>query len=187
MLNAHLAAERQVIVRQTGERHLCYQGKKHSFDFLTRKARLKWAYTVERIHKNKIRKRTYDCGALRVSLDENGKSLWLVVMKGRHGGYCWLLCYFKDCRSAKQAVELALKGYGLRWKIEEVHHEIKVDYKLEAIRVERFDALKTMVALLWTAVSCLYTRLERLAPEPIFHPTLALVNRKKLKEVLRFM
>jgi len=98
-----------------------------------------------------------------------------------------LLCYFKDCCSAKQAVELALKGYGLRWKIENVHREIKVDYRLEVIRVERYEALKTLNALLWMAVSYLYTRLESLVLEIIFRPKLALVNSKKLKEVLRFM
>lgn len=44
-----------------------------------------------------------------------------------------------------------------------------------------------MNALLWMAASFLYMRLERLALEIIFHPELALVNRKKLKDVLRFM
>lgn len=187
LLKAHLVAERQFIVRQTGMRYLFYQGRQQSFDFLNGIVDLNWAYTTERIHKNKIRKRIYDCGALRVSLKENGKCLWLVVMKGRDGGYCWLLCYFKACPSAEQAVELALKGYGLRWKIEEVHREIKMDFQLEAIRVERYEALKTLNALLWMAVSFLYTRLERLALEIIFHPELALVNRKKFKDVLRFM
>ncbi|NUO83455.1 hypothetical protein HUU05_25560, partial [candidate division KSB1 bacterium] len=136
--DAHFAAGHQFIVRQTGARHLYFDGKNQGFDFFTRRARSKWAYNVERIHQNRIRKRTYDCGALRVSLEKNGKSSRLVVMKGRDGGYCWLLYYFKDCRSTKQAVELPLKGYGLRWKIEEVHREIKVDYKLEAMRVERY-------------------------------------------------
>lgn len=83
LLATHLAAERQFIVRQSGERHLFYQGHKRSFDFLTRKTRLKWTYTVEHIHKNNVRKRTYDCSAVRVSLEKNGESLWLVVMKGR--------------------------------------------------------------------------------------------------------
>jgi hypothetical protein len=187
LLQAHLQAERQFITRQQGRRHLWYQGQSRSFDFLTRKARLRWAFTIERIHQNKIRKRSYDCGALRVQLTQHGKSLWLVVMKGREGGYCWLLCYFKNCRSAKQAVELALKGYGLRWKIEEVHRQIKGDYHLEAMRLERYEALKTMNALLWMAASFLYTRLESLALEIIFHPELALVNRKKLKDILRFI
>lgn len=187
LLNAHLAADRQFIVRQQGTRRLYFKGKLCSFDDLTRKAKLRWAFTVERIHNNKVRRRTYDCGALRVQLEANGTSLWLVVMKRRNGGYCWLLCYFKDCASAREAVELALKGYGLRWKIEEVHRQIKVDYELEAICLMRYEALKTMNALLWLAVSFLYTRLESLALEIIFHPELALVNRKKLKDVLRFI
>jgi len=187
LLSAYLEKDRQFIVRQTGERHLFYQGKEHRFDFLTRKTPLRWAYSIKRTHKNKIRTRIYDCGAVRVRLEADGKSLWLVVMKGRQGGYCWLLCYFKNCRSAREAVELALKGYGLRWKIEEVHRQIKVDYHLEAICLQRYEALKTMNALLWMAISFLYTRLGSLASEIIFHPELGLVTRKKLKVVLRFI
>lgn len=83
LLTAHLAVERQCIVRQTRERHLFHQGRKRSFDFLTRKTRLKWMYTVERIHKNNVRKRTYDCSAMRVAFSKNGTPLWLVVMNGR--------------------------------------------------------------------------------------------------------
>ena len=44
-----------------------------------------------------------------------------------------------------------------------------------------------MNALLWMAVSFLYTKLESLALEIIFHPELALVNRKKLNDVLHFV
>ena len=187
LINAHLKADRQFIVRQKGDRHLLYQGKARSFDYLTGKTKLCWAFTVERIHKNKVQKRTYDCGAIPVKLTAGGKRLWLVIMKERNGGYCWLLCYFKGCRSAQEAVALAIQGYGLRWKIEEVHRQIKVDYQLESMCLQRYDALKTMNALLWMAVSFLYTRLEALAIEIIFHPELALVNRKKLKDVLRFI
>ena len=75
----------------------------------------------------------------------------------------------------------------MRWKIEEVHRQIKSDYKLEAICLQRYEALKSMNALLWMAVSFLYTKLESLTLEIIFHPELALVNRKKIKDVLRFI
>ena len=187
LLNAHLKADRQFIVRQTGDRHLLYRGQEFAFDKLTAKIKLRWAYTVERIHKNKIQKRTYDCGAIPVQLTADGKQLWLVVMKNRKGGYCWLLCYFKNCQSVKEAVDLAIKGYGLRWKIEEVHRQIKSDYNLEAMCLQRYEALKTMNALLWMAASFLYTKLESLAIKIVFHPELALVNRKKLKDVLRFI
>ena len=186
LLRPFLQAHHQCIVRQVGNRHLVYKNKNRSFKYLTQHTPLQWTITVERIHKNKIRRLTFDCGALPVQLPGIAKTLWLVVMKKHHGGYCWLLCHFKDCPSAQAAVELAVKGYGLRWKIEEVHRQIKVDYHQEAIRLERYEALKTMNALLWMAVSFLYTRLESLAPKIIALPELALVNRRNPKDLLRF-
>jgi len=186
LFQPHLHADQQFIVRQVGNRHLIYKNKKRSFKYLTQHTALHWTITVERIHKNKVRKLTFDCGALPVQLTATGKRLWLVVMKRRHGGYCWLLCYFKNCASAQAAVELAVRGYGLRWKIEEVHRQIKGDYHQEAIRLERYEALKTMNALLWMAVSFLYTRLENLALEIIAVLELGLVNRRNPKDLLRF-
>jgi len=186
LLEAHLRANRQCIVRQTTKRHLGYKGKKRSFAYLTRHTELLWTYTIERIHKNKKSIATYDCGAVAVRLTPNGKSLWLITMKKRRGGYCWLLCYFKNCASAHEAVALALKGYGLRWKIEEVHRQIKSDYQYEAIRLLRYEALKTMNALLWMAASFLYTRLEPLAHEIVNHVQLGLKNRKREVDLWRF-
>jgi len=186
LLNAHLQARRQFIVRQTGTRHLWYKGKRRSFKYLTQQTELAWSYTVKRIHKNKIRSLHFDCGALPVRLTATGEELWLIVMKERRRGYCWLLCHFKNCASAQEAVELALKGYGLRWKIEEVHRQIKTDYHWEGIRLLRYEALKTMNALLWMAVSFLYTRLETLAHEIIHHPQLGVKNQKKLVDLMRF-
>ena len=186
LLSPYLQADRQFIVRQQGNRHLVYKGKARSFKYLTRHTELQWTVTADRIHKNKVRQLTFDCGALPVQLPSSKKPLWLIVMKKRGGGYCWLLCYFKDCHAAHAAIELAMQGYGLRWKIEEVHRQIKVDYRLEAIRLERYEALKTMNALLWMAASFLYTRLERLALQIISLPELGLLNRKKLKDLLRF-
>jgi hypothetical protein len=186
LLEANVQADRQCIVRQTARRHLWYKGKKRSFAYLTRRTERLWAYRVKRLHKNKPAVSIYDCGAIAVRLRPNGKVLWLVTMKKRNGGYCWLLCYFKACASAPQAVALALKGYGLRWKIEEVHRQIKTDYQYEAIRLQRYEALKTMNALLWMAVSFLYTRLETLAQEIINHIQLGLRNRKLESDLWRF-
>jgi len=185
-LRAHLQANRQCIVRQTTRRHLYYRGKERSFAYLTRHTERLWAYRVERIHKNRKSVSIYDSGAITVRLRPNGKVLWLVTMKKRNGGYCWLLCYFKDCVSAPQAVTLALQGYGLRWKIEEVHRQIKSDYHYEAIRLQRYEALKTMNALLWMAVSFLYTRLETLGQEIINHIQLGLRNRNRESDLWRF-
>jgi len=78
----------------------------------------------------------------------------------------------------KAAIKTAFVGYGHRWTIEEVHQQIKSDYDLEGICLQRYEALKSMNALLWAAASFLYTRLENLSMEIIFHPELALVNQK---------
>lgn len=186
LLKAYLKAEHQFTVRQTAKRHLLYKGKPRTFKYLTHHTDLRWTYTVERIHKNKIRKLTFDGGAIPVQLPDTEQRLWLVILKERRRGYCWLLCYFKDCTSAQEAIELALKAYGLRWKIEEVHRQIKTDYHWEAIRLERYEALKTMTALLWMAVSFIYTRLETLAEKIINIAELGLVNRKNMKDLMRF-
>ncbi len=75
----------------------------------------------------------------------------------------------------------------MRWKIEEIHRQIKQDYDLEALRLRRYEALKTMNALLWMAVSFLYTRFESLALDIIFEPELGLVNRKRFSDLFRFV
>ena len=111
------------------------------------------------------------------------KALWLVVLKERRKGYCWLLCHLND--TAKQvAIKTGVVGSGHRWKIDEVHLQIKNDYELEGICLQRYEALKSMNALLWAAVSFLYTRLENFCLDIIFHPKLALVNRRKFSDLL---
>ena len=48
-------------------------------------------------------------------------------------------------------------------------------------------ALKTMNALLWTAVSFLYTRLDNLSIDIITHVELGLQNRKGWSDLIRFI
>ena len=110
-----------------------------------------------------------------------------MVVKYQRGGYSWYLLSKADCISEHDAVGTVFEGYPLRWKIEELHRQIKQDYNLESIRLQRYEALKTMNALLWMALSFLYTRLESLALDIIFEPELGLVNRKRLGDLLRFV
>jgi len=97
-----------------------------------------------------------------------------------------LLCHL-NYTNKHDVIKTAFEGYGHRWKIEEIHRQIKSDYELEDICLQRYEALKSMNALLWAAVSFLYTRLENLSLEIIFHSELALVNRKKWTDLLRFI
>ena len=90
-------------------------------------------------------------------MTESGKKLYLVVVKEK--GYCWFLCHL-PCHSSEEAVQMAFEGYGHRWKIKEVHRQVKVDYKLEDICLQRYKALKALNAIYWSAVSFLYTTIR---------------------------
>ena len=182
-----LEKERDFIIRQNGKRKLFVDHTSHPFKEISRQVHLKYQHKVKHIHKNKTQHLVYDAGAQRVRLSSDGPELWLVVMKEKKRGYCWLLCHFKEIDSEQEAVSLALKGYGYRWKIEEVHRQLKQDYALEALRLQRYQALKTMNSLLWMALSFLYTRLDSIAVDIVYHPKLGLVNRKKLMDTLRFI
>jgi len=154
-----LQDSREFIIRQTAKRHVYLNDKLIPFKSASRKVQLQYRHEVERIHKNKTERLVYDCGAKKIRLTKDGPDLWLVVLKEKRRGHCWLLCRFENVTDAGEAVALAIKGYGYRWKIEEVHRQVKKDYALEAIRLQRYEALKSMNALLWMALSFLYTRL----------------------------
>ena len=186
IMNPLLKADRQFIIRQVGNRDLYYHGEKKPLKDISRTVKLTTSYTVTKNKKNKKVKETYNCGAARVRLNRYGKDLWLVVLKESNKGYCWLLCHL-NCNTKKEAIHATFVGYGHRWKIEEVHRQIKVDYELEGLCLQRYDALKTMNSLLWAAVSFLYTRLDNLSIDIITHVELALKNRKKWSDLIRFI
>jgi len=92
-----------------------------------------------------------------------------------------------ECDDARSVVETVVKGYDLRWKIEEIHRQIKSDYQLESIRLQCYEALEIMNALLWMTISFLYARLESFVIDILFEPELGLINRKKIKDLFRFI
>ena len=175
------------IIRQNGNRNLIFNGKEQGLKQISRKVKLAYSYKSERIYKNKKRVLHFSGGAIKVSLPKRKKELWFVVLKEQKRGYSWYLMNHPACKTKQQAVAIVLEGYGLRWKIEELHRQIKTDYHLEAIRLQRYEALKNLNALLWMAASFLYTRLEQLVLEIITEPELGLINRRKLVDLLRFV
>ena len=181
-----LDADRQFIIRQVGDRDLYINGEKKPLKQISRTVKLTETYKVTKRKNNKNVEEYYSCGVVKVRLSQHGKDLWLVVVKEQNKGYCWLLCHLKE-NHMKKAIRIAFTGYGHRWKIEEVHRQVKSDYQLEKICLQRYEALKSMNALLWTAVSFLYTRLDNLSIEIITHEELGLQNRKKWSDLLRFI
>jgi len=84
-----------------------------------------------------------------VKFTEDSKKLYWVVIKEERKGYCLLLCHL-PCSSCEEAIRIAFQGYGHRWKIEEVHSQVKSDYNLEDICLHRYRALKALNSIFWS-------------------------------------
>lgn len=181
-----LSEGKYFIIRQVGNRHVYYRGEKLEEKKISRKVKLSYRFEVFKRRKNRLVKAVFRCGAVPVRFTEDGKKLYLVVIQEVGKGYCWLLCHL-PCSSCEEAVRIAFRGYGHRWKIEEVHRQVKIDYHLEDICLQRYHALKALNALFWSAVSFLYTRLDGLAKEILFQPLLSLVKKNKLSELFGFI
>lgn len=186
LINPLLKSGKYFIIRQTGNRHLYYRKEKLALKMISRKVRLRNRFEVIKKRNNKLVKAVFDCGAVPVKFTREGKKLYLVVVKERGKGYCWLLCHL-PCNSSEEAVRVGFEGYGKRWKIEEVHRQVKNDYRLEDICIQRYQALKSLNAILWSTVSFLYTRLDSLAKEILFNPLLSLVKKTKLSYLCGFI
>lgn len=172
------------VIRGRNKRHLWYGSKKRRFITVCKKIELRFEFTVKKRHNKRLIQRKYKAGATRVKLTPNGKELWLMVSKGDGRGYTYYLCHLA-AQTEEQAVELAFNGYGLRWKIEEVHRHVKEQYNWEGICLRRYVALKNMNAVFWIAVSFIYTQLEALPAE--FFARLNLIYRNRLSEILGFV
>jgi hypothetical protein len=85
--------------------------------------------------------------------------LWLVTVKRPGKGRCYFLSYI-DAETAEEAVRQVMEGYGCRWKIEEVHRQVKQDYNYESISLRRYPALRNFNTLFWITMGFLYQQLE---------------------------
>ena len=87
-----------------------------------------------------------------------------------------------------EAVWIAMQGYGYRWKIEEVHRQVKNDYNLEDVRLRRYTALKNFNVLFWITMSFLYHHLDGLSLDILQNAKIQLVYRpKKISEYIGFI
>jgi hypothetical protein len=154
------------IIRQDGNRDLHSGEKREPLKDIARRVKLSHRITITKYRHGKIRKKHFDCGAVPVYLPrERGELywpevLWLVVAKQKGKGYCWFLCRL-PVSTPQQAIEMAMEGYGLRWKIEEVHRQVKSDYHLEAICLQRYQALKNFNVIFWVSINLIYYHFDK--------------------------
>ena len=86
----------------------------------------------------------FDVGIRRVYYGET--PLWLVVTRRRRGGLSWFLTNMEGSR--RTVMNTVMEAYGLRWRVEEYHRQIKQDYALEKICLRNYNAIKNMGALI---------------------------------------
>ena len=119
----------------------------------------------------------FDVGIRRVYWEKT--PLWLVVSRSRKGGLSWYLTNVEGTRN--KVMDTVLEAYGLRWRVEEYHRQIKQDYSLEKICLRNYNAIKNMGALVMLAASLLAC-----LPKSLFTQMLALSNmlpRKRISDI----
>lgn len=143
----HLISRRQFfIIRGQDQRHLCLHADSRKGTLIGDIAR---RMKLGRRCQSKRNGASFDVGIRRVYLGKH--PLWLVAARRRNSGLSWYLTNIEGARDT--VMETVLEGYGFRWCIEEFHRQVKQDYDLEGIRLQRYEAIKSMGVLIMVAVS----------------------------------
>ena len=106
--------------------------------------RTKTSYTFKSQRNGEL----FNVGIRRVYLGE--APLWLVVSRRRkNGALSW---YLTNIAGSRQKVMItAMEAYGLRWRVEEYHRQIKQDFKLVRICLRKYHAIKNMGVMVMLA------------------------------------
>lgn len=141
------------LIRQRGDRHLLYKGRKIESMALARTCSLAYAETIVKENKGEEKCYTLEFGFLPVRLPEwPDVRLWLVVVKG-FGQEPMLLLTTERMRKSRKVLWWAVESYLTRWKVEETIRFIKQSYDLENIRVLGYDSIRNMAMLVF---ACFY-------------------------------
>ena len=185
------------IIRMKTSRDVYLQGKKMNIAAVGKATKLRYRFCSKKGV-------TISAGISSISIPLNPHTLKnptlaetkLVVAKIRskrkdgtyRSGMFYLLCHNPDqSLLERDFVKFVLESYHLRWKIEEVHRQVKTDFGWEDIQLQTYRRLQTMNTLLWVAISFLYNLDQwkyRLAK--VF-TNLMLEKKSKLSELNKFV
>lgn len=169
--------ERSFIIRGQDQRHLRLHkdsAKKTLIGDIARGTKVRRSYTSIRNGAH------FRVGIRRVYLGKH--PLWLVAAKRSGGGLSWYLTTIDGPREV--IMDTVMDGYGYRWTIEEFHRQVKQDYSLESIRLQRYEAIKSMGALIMVAVSFCADLPQGLAVKLV--SSAGLLERKRLRDMPAF-
>ena len=113
------------VVREMPSRNLRLDGDsahKTNIEAIARKVRLTETHVLRRVGRHRRGKQiTFQVGIKRVYLAEH--AMWLVACHRHGGGLSW---YLTNCTaSRRQIMSTMLEGYTERWRIEELHRQIR--------------------------------------------------------------
>ncbi|NQV18942.1 MAG: transposase, partial [Armatimonadetes bacterium] len=154
------------IIRMKKNRDVYLQGRKHNIASVANETKLRY-----RFHPQKGV--TISAGISSISIPLNPHPVKKPILaearlvvakirsKGKNGTYrsgmFYLLSYLSDnALSNRETVKFVLDSYRLRWKIEEVHRQVKTNFCWEEIQLQTYRRLQAMNTLLWVAISFLY-------------------------------
>lgn len=110
------------------------------------------------------------------------------VGKRRKGKDFYLLCDFADKNmSEEQIIKEAINGYRKRWKIEEVHRQMKQDLNWESMRLASYTKLKNLNMLLTLALYFIYTCKDITMKIAMAFPKLICFNKKDWAKLQQFV
>ncbi len=194
MYKFHSDNESAFIIRGKKNRNLIIDSRVKNIHEIAKKVKLEYLY--------KDGKRHLRGGVIRVKipvdphLKKKNPTLvdaLLVVghissAKNKKGGLFYFLCGNLDDRfkTKKELLSFVLRSYKARWKIEEVHRQIKEDFDWEEIKLQKYQRIKTMNILLWYAICFVYgmKRYQNLFIREV--PNLIL-DKKKINEIPKFI
>ena len=141
------------LIRQRGDRHILYRGKKMEMMALARICPTPYAETIVKEKNGEESCYTLEFGSVPVRLPQWPEfKLWLVVVKG-FGKEPMLVLTTEPMRKSRKVLWWAVESYLTRWKVEETIRFIKQSYDLENIRVLGYDSIRNMAVLVF---ACFY-------------------------------
>ena len=186
--------EADFIIRSGTKRDLYYKGQKICFVDVAKEVDMKYEFSGRK----KNEKIIAGLLSVEVPIDPHPRKnptlipLNLIVARYRVNdelkGFFYLFSSFPHFDLSEEGIiQKSLHCYKIRWKVEEVHRQVKSDFKWESIQVMTYQRLKTLNALLWIAIGFLY-KMESM--KWIFARTFSyfmLDNKTKLKELSKFI
>lgn len=188
LIERFLEAKRPFIIRQRGDRYVSHEGRKKLVGTTGKHTVLRRRVSVVRMRADRKVAHEFYCGAVRVGFPHEHREgnweqpLWLVTVQRAGKARVHFLSYI-GAKTEKQAIEMVMEGYGCRWRIEEVHRQVKQDYKYETVCLRRYAALRNFNALFWMAMGFLYQHLEDVSLKLILFSKEPLIYTGRLKDM----